>query len=207
MINIAITKGRLEDETIKIFKKCKFDVEPLINKGRKLVFYDKDNRFKYFLVKGADSITYVEHGVADIGIVGKDVLMENHINYYELMDLNIGKCKFILAAKKDTKIFNTQKHIKIGTKYPNVAKQYFDMKNMNVEIIKIEGSVELSPILQLCDGIVDIMETGTTLRENGLEVKDEICDLSARVICNIPSFKLKNKEILEFIECLREAVN
>lgn len=199
MINIAITKGRLEKETIKIFEKAGFDVEQLKNKGRKLVFEDKEGRFRYFLVKGPDAITYVDHGVADIGIAGKDVLMENNVNYYELMDLNVGKCKFILATKPGTTIFNTDKHIKIGTKYPKVTKKYFDEKNMNVEIIKIEGSVELSPILNLCDGIVDIMETGTTLKENGLVVREEICDLSARVIANIPSYKLKNDEIKKFL--------
>lgn len=206
MINIAITKGRLENTSIQLFEKANMDVEAIKNKGRKLVFEDKDKKFRYFLVKGADALTYVEHGAADIGIIGKDVLMENDVDYYELLDLKVGVCKFILATLPNTKIFNTEKHIRIGTKYPTVAKRYFDEKNINVEIIKIEGSVELSPILNLCDGIVDIMETGVTLRENGLVVRDELCDLSARVIANMASFKLKNDEIREFISDLKKVV-
>ena len=154
------------------------------------------------MVKAADSITYVEHGVADIGIVGKDTLLEADDNYYEMLDLGIGKCKFIVASLPQKNIFNKIGHIKIGTKYPTVAKEYFKKKNMDVEIIKIEGSVELSPILGLCDAIVDIMETGTTLKENGLVVFDTICDISARLIVNKASFKLKKNEIKNFINKL-----
>lgn len=198
-ISIAITKGRLEKESVKIFDKAGFDTNELKNKGRKLVFKDDTNDFKYFLVKGQDAITYVEHGVADIGIVGKDTLIESDLSYYEVMDLGIGKCKFILASIPNTNILKSIGHIKIGTKYPKVAKEYFQDKNMDVEIIKIEGSVELAPILGLCDGIVDIMETGTTLKENGLIVLDTIRNISARVIVNRASFKLKQDEISEFL--------
>lgn len=205
-ISIALTKGRLEKETVKILDKANFGTEELKDKGRKLVFNDSKEDIKYFLVKAADSITYVEHGVADIGVVGKDTLLESNNNYYEVLDLGVGKCKFIVASLPEKNIFNKVGHIKIGTKYPRVAKEYFKEKAMDVEIIKIEGSVELAPILELCDGIVDIMETGTTLKENGLIVFDEICDISARVIVNKASFKLKRKEIGDFIERMKAVI-
>lgn len=190
-ISIAMTKGRLEKETIKLLDKANFGTEELKNKGRKLVFNDTIEDIKYFLVKAADSITYVEHGVADIGVVGKDTLMESDNNYYEVLDLEIGKCNFIVASLPEKDVFKKVGHIKIGTKYPKVAREYFKKRGMDVEIIKIEGSVELAPILGLCDAIVDIMETGTTLKENGLIVFDRICDISARVIVNKASFKMK----------------
>lgn len=202
-ISIALTKGRLEKDSIVIFEKAGFDCTQLKNKGRKLIFEDEQNDLKYFLVKAQDSITYVEHGVADIGIVGKDTLIESKGNYYEVMDLGIGKCKFIVASLPNKDLFQTMGHIKIGTKYPTVAKEYFKGKQMDVEIIKIEGSVELAPLLGLCDGIVDIMETGTTLKENGLVVLDDICNISARIIVNRASFKLKQKEITDFLDKVR----
>ena len=202
-ISIALTKGRLEKETVKLLDKAGYGTEELKDKGRKLVFKDTKEDIKYFLVKAADSITYVEHGVADIGVVGKDTLMEADNNYYEVLDLGIGKCKFILASLPEKDIFKKIGHIKIGTKYPTVAREYFKKKNMDVEIIKIEGSVELAPILGLCDAIVDIMETGTTLKENGLIVFDTICDISARVIVNKASFKKKSEEIQSIINNIK----
>ena len=210
-ISIAMTKGRLEKETIKLLDKANFGTEELKNKGRKLVFNDTIEDIKYFLVKAADSITYVEHGVADIGVVGKDTLMESDNNYYEVLDLEIGKCNFIVAsipAGIIGMLFYDKKvgHIKIGTKYPKVAREYFKKRGMDVEIIKIEGSVELAPILGLCDAIVDIMETGTTLKENGLIVFDRICDISARVIVNKASFKMKREEIGAFINRLKQVL-
>lgn len=206
-ISLALTKGRLEKETVKILDKAGFGTAQLKNKGRKLVFNDEIEDVKYFLVKAADSITYVEHGVADIGVVGKDTLLEYNHTSYEVLDLGLGACKFIVAALKDNDLFNKQGHIKIGTKYPNVAKDYFKSKGMDVEIIKIEGSVELAPILGLCDGIIDIMETGTTLKENGLIVLDEVCEISARVIVNKVSFKMKQEEINEFLFKVKNAIN
>ena len=200
-ISIAMTKGRLEKETIKLLDKANFGTEELKNKGRKLVFNDTIEDIKYFLVKAADSITYVEHGVADIGVVGKDTLMESDNNYYEVLDLEIGKCNFIVASLPEKDVFK-----KIGTKYPKVAREYFKKRGMDVEIIKIEGSVELAPILGLCDAIVDIMETGTTLKENGLIVFDRICDISARVIVNKASFKMKREEIGAFINRLKQVL-
>lgn len=205
MISVALTKGRIEKDAVKIFEKAGFGIEELKDKGRKLVFEDTKEEIRYFLVKANDAVTYVEHGVADIAIVGKDTLLEKGENYYEVLDLGIGKCKFIVATMPDTNIFNKIGHIKIGSKYPNVSKNYFEGKGMDVEIIKIEGSVELAPILGISEGIVDIMETGTTLKENGLVVVDEICDISARVIVNKSSFKLKRNEINEVIDKIRIA--
>jgi len=206
-ISIALTKGRLEEETIKILDKANFDPSELKNKGRKLVFTDKTQDIKYFLVKAADSITYVEHGVADLGVVGKDTILESDNNCYEVLDLGFGKCGFIVASLPENDIFKKVGHVKIGTKYPKVAKDYFKKKGMDVEVIKIEGSVELAPILGLCDGIVDIMETGTTLKENGLVVLDRICEISARLIVNKASFKMKQNEIWEFIDKIKEVIN
>ena len=207
MISIALTKGRIEKGAIKLLEQAGFGVEELKDKGRKLVFNDTKEDTRYFLVKANDTVTYVEHGVADIAIVGKDTLLEKEENYYEVLDLGMGKCKFIVATLPGTNIFNKIGHIKIGTKYPAVAKSYFEGKGMDVEIIKIEGSVELAPILGISEGIVDIMETGTTLKENGLVVVDEICDISSRVIVNKSSFKLKRNEINSFIDKIREVCN
>ncbi len=206
-ISIALTKGRLEEKTVEILEKAGYDPSELKNKGRKLVFKDKSEDIRYFLVKAADSITYVEHGVADIGVVGKDTIMESEHKCYEVLDLEVGKCGFIVASLPQNDIFKKVGHIKIGSKYPKVAKEYFKKKNMDVEVIKIEGSVELAPILGLCDGIVDIMETGTTLKENGLVVLDRICDISARLIVNKASFKMKQKEIGEFIKRIKGVIN
>ncbi len=206
-LSIALTKGRLEKEAVKIFERAGFGVDDLKDKGRKLVFNDAKYDINYFLVKSNDCITYVEHGVADVGIVGLDSLLEKSNNCYELIDLGVGKCKFIVGAMPDKDLFKMKGHIKIGTKYPRVAKDYFKQNNIDVEIIKIEGSVELAPILCLCDGIVDIMETGATLKENGLVVLREIKDISARLIVNKASFKLKKKEIDFILESVRQSIS
>lgn len=206
-LSIALTKGRLEKQTVAMLEELGYGVEALKDKGRALVFKDSVHDIQYFLVKSNDCITYVNHGVADIGVVGKDTILENENDNYELLDLKISKCKFIVASLPQNQLFSKVGHIKIGTKYPTVAKQYFLSKGMDVEIIKIDGSVELAPILGLCDGIVDIMETGTTLKENGLVVLDTVCDISARVIVNKASFKLKHSEVMKVIEDLSRKVN
>lgn len=205
-LSVALTKGRLEKKTVAMLERCGYGIDKLKDKGRALVFPDTVKDIRYFLVKSNDCITYVEHGVADVGVVGKDTLLEGGKDYYEMLDLEIGKCKFILASLPEIDLMNKVGHIKIGTKYPNVARNYFNSKGMDVEIIKIDGSVELSPILGLCDGIVDIMETGTTLKENGLVVLDDVCPISARVIVNKASFKLKRDEIMSFINDLEGIV-
>lgn len=206
-LSIALTKGRLEKSAVEMLEKSGYGVEKLKNKGRALVFEDTKKDVKYFLAKPNDVITYVEHGVADIGIVGKDTLLEGGKEYYELLDLKTGVCKFILAGLKDHNPLEKVGHIKIGTKYPNVASKYFHSRGMDVEIIKIDGSVELGPVLGLCDGIVDIMETGTTLKENGLVVFDTVCDISARLIANKVSFKLKRDEVMQVINDFQEGMN
>ena len=205
-VSIALTKGRLEKQTVSMLEDLGYGVQALKNKKRALVFQDSNRDIRYFLVKSNDCITYVNHGVADIGIVGKDTLLEKNEDNYELLDLKIGKCEFIVAGLPDNPLFTKVGHIKIGTKYPHVAKNYFLSKGMDVEIIKIDGSVELAPILGLCDGIVDIMETGTTLKENGLVVFDTVCDISARVIVNKASFKLKHEEVMQVIHDLEKKV-
>jgi len=201
-MQIALAKGRLEKPVVNMLAGCGYGVESLRDKGRALVFQDSRKDIRYFLAKANDVITYVEHGVADIGIVGKDTLMEGGKDYYELLDLKVGVCRFILAGLPENPPLQKVGHLRIGTKYPNVTRQYFHSRGMDPEIIRIDGSVELGPLLGLCDGIVDIMETGTTLKENGLVVFDEVCPLSARAIVNRASFKLKREEIMTVIRDL-----
>lgn len=207
-LQIALTKGRLEIKTIDMLEQMGYGVENVRNKGRQLVLSDTNKDINYVLVKSNDCITYVSHGAADLGVVGKDTLQENsNKDYYEMLDLKLGKCCFIVAALPETDLFNKKGHIRIGSKYPNVTREYFLKRNMDVEVIKIDGSVELSPLLGIVDGIVDIMETGNTLRANGLEVLDTVSEISARVIVNKAAFKLKNAEIMQVIEDLRKVVD
>ncbi len=203
-LRIALTKGRLEKQTVELFQKMGLDCDELINKGRRLIL--KVNDYEVVLAKAADVITYVEHGVCDIGVVGRDTIAENGKSFYEMMDLNLGKCDFALATKKGTDFFDGFNTKRVATKYPNVTKAYFEGRGMDVKIIKIEGSVELAPLLNLADGIVDIVETGTTLKENGLEVKEKIMPISARVIVNMASMKLKREEIDDFLENLGKVI-
>ncbi|MEG2199923.1 MAG: ATP phosphoribosyltransferase [Anaerovorax sp.] len=176
-----------------------YDMIHLKEKGRKLLLTIPNTNIEVVLAKAADVITYVEHGVCDIGVVGKDTIAENGGIYYEVLDLGFGKCKFALAVPKDADFYGGYTTKTIATKYPNVAGAYFESKGMDVEIIKIEGSVELAPLLSLADGIVDLVETGTTLKENGLEVIEDIRKISARLIVNEASMKLKKREIEEFL--------
>lgn len=206
-LRIALTKGRLEKLSIDIFDKIGINTEELKNKGRKLVLSDKKRNIQFVLVKAADVLTYVEHGAADIGIVGKDTLMEEGIDFYEVVDLKVGKCKFALASIPSFNINKGYNRKKIASKYPKVTRNYFRKLGIDVEIIKIDGSVELAPILGLSDAIVDIVETGTTLKENGLVVFDEICDISARMIVNRASMKMRVDEIKKLISDVQEVVN
>jgi ATP phosphoribosyltransferase regulatory subunit len=202
-IRIALTKGRLEKSSLELFRTMGLDTSELENKGRRLILPLSD--YEAVLSKANDVITYVEHGVCDIGIVGKDTIAEHGTSFYEVMDLNIGKCRFALACPKDTDFFSGYRRKVVASKYPKVAAEYFKSKGMDVDIIKIEGSVELAPLLGLADGIVDIVETGSTLRENGLVVVDEIMPISARVIVNMASMKLRKKEIEAFLRDLELA--
>lgn len=198
-IRIALTKGRLEDSIVDLFENMEYDCSNLSKKGRKLLLSIPGKDIEVVLAKAADVITYVEHGVCDIGVVGKDTIMEIGGIFYEVLDLGFGKCKFALAVSKGSDFYSGYSTKRIATKYPKVARAYFESKGMDVEVIKIEGSVELAPLLNLADGIIDIVETGVTLKENGLEVIEEIRDISARLIVNVASMKLKKTEIDELI--------
>ena len=204
-LSMALTKGRLEKSTVALFEAAGFDCTPLHKKGRKLILPLKEADLDIVLVKAPDVITYIEHGVCDIGIVGKDTIMESGHSFYEMLDLRFGNCRFALAGIRDTDFFSGYNVKRIATKYPNVAKQYFAAKGMDVEIIKIEGSVELAPLMGLADGIVDIVETGLTLRENNLEIIEEIAPISARLIVNVASMKLHKERIEALISKLEAA--
>lgn len=195
VIRIALTKGRLEKDTVNLFESLGFDVTAVRDKGRKLILPISDQNIEVVLAKAADVITYVEHGVCDLGVVGKDTVMEHGGKYFEIMDLGFGKCKFALAGKKGEDFYKGYGVKTVASKYTNVTRAFFEGKGMDVDIVKIEGSVELAPLLGLADGIVDIVETGTTLKENGLEVFEDVAQISARLIVNTVSMKLKKSQI------------
>lgn len=197
MIKIALTKGRLEDKTVERFAAAGYDVQAVRDKGRKLILPVGED-IQVVLAKAPDVLTYVERGVCDAGVVGKDTIMEYGGSYYEVADLGFGKCRFALAVPAGVDFYAGYRTKRIASKYPKVTADFFARKGMDVEIVKIEGSVELAPLLGLVDGIVDIVETGTTLKENGLVVCEYIADLSARFIVNTASMKLK-KNALEAI--------
>jgi len=205
-LRIALTKGRLEKDTVALFEKLGYDCTSVHEKGRKLILPICDGKIEVILAKAADVITYVEHGVCDMGVVGKDTIMEMQGKFFELVDLGFGKCRFALAGKKGDNFYDGYNVKTIATKYPNVSRAYFEGKGMDVEIVKIEGSVELAPLLELSDAIVDIVETGSTLKENGLEVYEEIAPISARLIVNTVSMKLRQNEIEELIENIQSAI-
>lgn len=200
-LTIALTKGRLEKQTLALFEQAGIDVSFMKEKQRKLIFTSSNQQLTFLLVKAADVTTYVRHGVADLGVVGKDVLIEHPFGYYEMLDLNIGQCKFSVASTKNYQP-DDYKRKRIATKYPTVASEHFRKKGEDVEIIKIEGSVEIAPVLGLADAIVDIVETGTTLKENGLEIFEDICPISARVIVNKATLKRKRNAIIALFEQL-----
>ena len=206
-LRIALTKGRLEKGTIALFEKIGYNCDEVHNKGRRLILPIGSGDIEVVLAKAPDVITYVEHGVCDLGVVGKDTILENGTSFYELLDLGLGKCRFALAAKKHTDFYDGYNIKTIATKYPNVTRSFFESKSMDVRIIKIEGSVELAPLIGLADAIVDIVETGSTLKENGLEVKEYVTEVSARLISNIASLKLRKYEIENLVDRLEEAIN
>ncbi len=193
-LRIALTKGRLEKDTVALFEKIGYDCDAVRNKGRRLILPVGDS-LEVVLAKAADVITYVEHGVCDMGVVGKDTIMEHGSSIYEVLDLGFGRCRFALAAPKGADFWSGYSARTIATKYPATARAFFESRGMDVNIIKIEGSVELAPLLGLSDAIVDIVETGTTLKENGLEIVEEVCPISARLIVNVASLKLRKREI------------
>ena len=193
-LRIALTKGRLEKDTVGLFERMGLDTSVLKDKGRRLILPVGES-VEVILAKAADVITYVEHGVCDLGVVGKDTILENGSSFYEILNLGFGKCRFALAGPTDKDFYSGYSAKRIATKYPKVARAFFESKSMDVEIIKIEGSVELAPLLGLADAIVDIVETGSTLKENGLAVIEDIVPVSARLIANMASLKLRKSEI------------
>lgn len=202
-LRIALTKGRLEKDTVGLLEKIGYNCTAVRDKGRKLILPVGDT-IEVVLAKAADVITYVEHGVCDMGVVGKDTIMEMSGKFFELADLGFGRCKFALAGKKGVDFYQGYGVKTIATKYPNVSRAFFEKKGMDVDIVKIEGSVELAPLLNLSDAIVDIVETGTTLKENGLEVFEDIAPISARLIVNTVSLKLRQREIESLIKLIEE---
>ncbi len=200
-LRIALTKGRLEKDTVKLLEAAGFDCTAVREKGRKLILPIGGANIEVVLAKAADVITYVENGVCDLGVVGKDTIMENGRSFYEILDLGFGKCRFALAGKAGMDFFSGYEARTIATKYPNVTRSFFEGKGMDIRIIKIEGSVELAPLLGLSDAIVDIVETGSTLKENGLVIiEDNVAPISARLIANTASLKLRKAEIEELAD-------
>lgn len=206
-LTIALAKGRLAEKSALLLKKCGLDTRELEENSRRLVLYDAENNVRFLLVKPADVPVYVDHGVADIGVVGKDTLLEAGLPLYEMLDLHYAACSICVAGYQEPKEERVTSHIlRVATKYPRVAKMYYDDKGQNIEIIKLNGSIELAPILGLADVIVDIVESGRTLVENGLAVLEEICQVSARLVVNRVSLKTKSSRIAPFIQKMRQVL-
>lgn len=205
-LTFALGKGRLANKTMELFEKVGITCEEMKDKdSRKLIFVNEELKLKFFLAKGPDVPTYVEYGAADIGVVGKDTIMEENRRVYEVLDLGYGKCKMCVCGPESAeKLLQHHEMIRVASKYPNIAKDYFyNKKHQTVDIIKLNGSVELGPIVKLADVIVDIVETGSTLKENGLKVLEEICPLSARMIVNQVSMQMEPERIKKLINDLR----
>lgn len=194
MLNIALPKGRLGDKVYELFDSIGYDCRDIYQDDRRLVFENTAGGVRYFLVKPSDVAIYVEHGAADIGIVGKDILLESAADVYELLDLHIGNCRMCVAGKNDYRE-DPDRRLRVATKFVNIAKEYYAAINREIEIIKLNGSIELAPLLGLSDVIVDIVESGKTLKENNLKVLAEVVPISARFIANKAAYKFKHAEI------------
>ena len=205
MINIALPKGRLGEKVYAMFEKAGYECPSIKENNRKLIFENEEKGVRYFWVKPSDVAIYVERGAADIGVAGKDILCEYEPDIYELLDLNTGKCRMCVAGKKDF-YDDTDRTLKVATKFVNIASKYYASISRDIDIIKLNGSIEIAPILGLSDVIVDIVETGTTLKENDLGVLETIMPISARLISNKVSFKFKTDEIERIAESLGEQV-
>lgn len=205
-LTIALTKGRIEKSTVALLEKIGINCDFLQNKNRKLVFTSPDGKYQFILVKAVDVLTYVQQGVADIGIVGSDVIHEDGGEHYEMLDLKIGQCRFCVASQPSYDPTDYRRKI-IATKYPRTAARYFQAKGEDIEIIKIEGSVEIAPLLGLADAIVDIVETGDTLRENGLIIFEEMDAISTRLIVNQVSLKRKKQAVCQLVDQLDAYIN
>ena len=205
MLNIALPKGRLGEKVYRMFEESGYGCPGVIEDSRKLVFEDRDNGVRYFWVKPSDVTVYVERGAADIGVAGTDILEENRADVYELLDLNVGRCRMCVAAKRGFRE-NPDVTLRVATKFSNIARSYYASIGREIDIIPLNGSIELAPVLGMSDVIVDIVETGTTLRENGLEVIQTIMPISARLIANKSVFEFKREEILKLQDSLASMV-
>ena len=205
MISIALPKGRLGNKAYRLLENCGYTVVDNMDESRKLVFENIESGVRYFLVKPTDVPVYVSYGVADLGVVGKDVLIESGADVYSLMDLGVGKCRMCVASKKDY-VEDKSRPIIVATKFPNIARDYYAKEDRDIEVIKLYGSIELAPILGMSDVIVDIVETGTTLKENNMQVYEEIMPLSAQLIANKTSYKFKENDIRDVLSKLKEAI-
>ena len=205
MLNIALPKGRLGDKVYALFASIGYDCSEIYSDNRKLVFENKENGVRYLLVKPSDVAIYIAHGAADIGVVGKDILEEGNFDIYELLDLDLGKCNMCVAAPNDY-VEDFDRPLRVATKFVNIAKNYYISLNREIEIIKLNGSIEIAPILGLSDVIVDIVESGKTLQENNLRVYEKIMPISARLIANKSSYKFKNEDIDNLMEKLKKVL-
>ena len=208
-LTFALGKGRLAKKTLELFEQIGITCEEMKDKDtRKLIFVNEELKLRFFLAKGPDVPTYVEYGAADIGIVGKDTILEEGRNIYEVLDLGFGKCRMCICGPENAKeLLNHHELIRVATKYQRIAKDYFyNKKHQTVEIIKLNGSIELAPIVGLSEVICDIVETGSTLRENGLSVLEEVCPLSARMVVNQVSMKMENERITKLISDLKTVI-
>ena len=206
-LTFALGKGRLANQTLELFEKIGITCEEMKDKNsRKLIFTNEELKLRFFLAKGPDVPTYVEYGAADIGVVGKDTILEEGRKVHEVLDLGYGKCKMCVCGYKDAApLLQHHELIRVATKYPNIAKDYFyNKKHQTVEIVKLNGSIELAPIVGLSEVIVDIVETGSTLKENGLVVLEEVCPLSARMIVNPVSMQMEADRIRKLVGAIRE---
>lgn len=205
-LTFALGKGRLANKTMELFEEIGITCEEMKDKNsRKLIFVNEELKLRFFLSKGPDVPTYVEYGAADIGIVGRDTILEENRNVYEVLDLGYGKCRMCVCGPVSAReLLQHHERIRVASKYPNIARDYFhDKKHQTVDIIKLNGSVELGPLVELSDVIVDIVETGSTLKENGLEVLEEVCPLSARMIVNPVSMQMETGRIKDLVNKLR----
>ncbi len=204
-LTFALGKGRLASQTMKLLGEIGITCREMGEDSRKLIFQNEEHKLRFFLAKGPDVPTYVEYGAADIGVVGRDTVLEENRNVYEVLDLGFGKCRMCVCGPESArKLLLHHQRIRVASKYPNIAKDYFyNKKHQTVDIIKLNGSVELGPLVELSDVIVDIVETGSTLHENGLEVLEEICPLSARMIVNPVSVQMEGERIGEIVHAIR----
>ena len=204
-LTIAMAKGRTANDAIALLENAGILFSDFDEKSRKLIFTDDGRQVNLIFVKAVDVPTYVENGSADIGVVGKDVMLESPKDVYELVDLGIGKCKIAVAGFSGREMSRSS-HLTVASKYPNVAKSFFDQKGIQTKIIKLNGSIELAPLIGMADVIVDIVETGTTLKENGLAVLENITDISARLIVNKASYAIKTDRIQQFVENIKRGL-